>query len=264
MYTNFANIYKLRSWINKDNLVIDGLCSNKCEGAIVVFNEKNKDNLDWKNLQHNRFHLKWNVESNYNLTEKHYEWMRKLIFKDPSKINWSWLSNNPCDWAGQILENNVENIDWKYLCQNIGEWVCEILLKHPDKIHWYFLCNNKASWVRRILEIYPDNIHWYILCSNPAEWVLQIIEKNWDKINWHSLSQNTSEWAMKMLEKNEKNISWLYFSANPSIFVLDYSFLEKRMENTFEQELIAERFHPKNIPKFKSWGYDSGYGENEV
>ena len=35
-YTNSANVYKLRNWINENNLDFEGLCLNPCEGTYKI------------------------------------------------------------------------------------------------------------------------------------------------------------------------------------------------------------------------------------
>jgi hypothetical protein len=42
---------------------------------------------------------------------------------------------------------------------------------------------------------------------------------------------------------------------NPSIFEYDYEAMRLRMKPVAE-ELMANRFHPRNFDKFVSWGFD--------
>ena len=42
---------------------------------------------------------------------------------------------------------------------------------------------------------------------------------------------------------------------NSSIFEYDYEEMKKRM-NIVAEELIANRFHPRNFDKFVSWGFE--------
>jgi len=230
IYRNSENLYKLRDWIHKEQLDIEGLCVNECDGARKVLDEicKNKK-IDGQILKKFKHYPK----SIYKLTEKNYEWVKKLLIKQPSRISWVWLSSVPCDWAGKLFENNLDKIDWKYLSGNQGKWAYKLLLENPDQIHCGILCSeNNAEWVPKLLEIYPKKLIWYYLC------------------------ENQSMWAMKMLEKNPQNINWSQLSSNPSIFELDYQFLNERIQYTFGAEFIAERFHPRNIPKFLDWGFD--------
>jgi hypothetical protein len=43
-------------------------------------------------------------------------------------------------------------------------------------------------------------------------------------------------------------------SRNPSIFTYDYDQM-KENKNLLHEELMRNRFHPKNIEKFEDWGY---------
>ncbi len=58
--------------------------------------------------------------------------------------------------------------------------------------------------------------------------------------------------AMDLLEKNQDKIHWGILSSNPGIFVYDYS----KMSRPFTEELMQNRFHPKNLDKFEAWGYE--------
>jgi len=83
-----------------------------------------------------------------------------------------------------------------------------------------------------------------------------LLEKNPDKIYWDILSTNPS--AIHLLEKNPDKIDkidWIYLSKNSHIFKYDY----KKMKLNcmlFKEELMKNRFHPRNIPKFKDWMID--------
>jgi hypothetical protein len=79
------------------------------------------------------------------------------------------------------------------------------------------------------------------------------LEKNLDKIDWDWLSENPN--AIHLLEKNLDQIYWDRLSANPSIFEYDYKSMTVRCD-IYKEELIANRFHPKNLSKFKDWGFD--------
>jgi hypothetical protein len=71
-------------------------------------------------------------------------------------------------------------------------------------------------------------------------------------VNWLLLSENPA--AIKLLEANQDKIYWPSFSKNPEIFEYDYKRMKERTSVFFE-ELMANRFHPKNINKFEDWGF---------
>jgi len=94
-----APSYKLREWIEIDNLDWEGLSRNP--NAINIL-EKNLDKIDW-------FYLSLNPNAN------------KIFEKKLNKINWNkidleWLSANPN--AIHILEKNLDKIDWTEISKN--------------------------------------------------------------------------------------------------------------------------------------------------
>ena len=96
-----------------------------------------------------------------------------------------------------------------------------------------------------------DKIDWYSLSENPN--AIHLLERNFDKIVWGCLSKNPS--AIHLLEKNLDQIDWYRLSFNPSIFEYDYKSMTERCD-IYKEELIANRFHPKNLSKFRDWGFD--------
>jgi hypothetical protein len=57
------------------------------------------------------------------------------------------------------------------------------------------------------------------------------------------------------LEQNPDKIDWDWLSENPSIFEYDYDAMRGRMR-TLAEELIANRFHPRNFEKWVGWGFE--------
>jgi hypothetical protein len=59
------------------------------------------------------------------------------------------------------------------------------------------------------------------------------------------------------LEKNLDKVDWKWLSTNPNIFVDEY---EIACRDYFKQYVTEEftrfMFHPKNIDKFKDWGFE--------
>jgi hypothetical protein len=125
-----------------------------------------------------------------------------------------------------------------------------LLEKNQDKIHWGWLSLNPSALT--LLEKNQDKIHWTQLSRNPS--ALTLLEKNQDKIDWTQLSGNPS--ALTLLEKNQDKIHWYCLSRNPSIFEYDYKGMKDAMYNGIKEDLVKNRFHPKNIPKFRDWGMD--------
>ena len=121
-----------------------------------------------------------------------------------------------------------------------------------DKIRWAQLSTNPSALT--LLEKNQDKINWSLLSLNPS--ALTLLEKNQDKIDWFYLSNNPSARAIALLEKNQDKIDWAQLSLNPSIFEYDYKGMKDAMYNGIKEDLVKNRFHPKNIPKFRDWGMD--------
>ena len=73
-----------------------------------------------------------------------------------------------------------------------------------------------------------------------------------DKIEWYWLSRNPN--AIHLLEQNLDKIDWKALSFNPGIFEYDYEAM-KKTRDPIKNELMIERFHPKHIHQFSSWGF---------
>jgi len=80
-----------------------------------------------------------------------------------------------------------------------------------------------------------------------------LLEQNPDKIKWLYLSNNPSKCAIRLLGKNPDKITSDILFQSPHIFTYDY----KQMKYNcllFKDDLMKNRFHPRNISKFKDWG----------
>ena len=149
------------------------------------------------------------------------------------KLYWAYLSGNPN--AIPILEKTLDKVVWKNLSEN------------PNAVH--------------ILEknLYKlDEECWYWLSSNPN--AIRILETNLDKLDedcWYWLSSNPN--AIHILEKNLDKTDWYWLSSNPNIFTYDYEAMKNAMykEGGFVEELMGNRFHPKNMKKWNGWGFES-------
>ena len=79
---------------------------------------------------------------------------------------------------------------------------------------------------------------------------MHLLEANQHLIDWTQLSTNPS--AIHLLQKNQDKIDWFWISINPGIFEYDY----EQMNKPFTEELMQERFNPRNLNKFEDWGYE--------
>ena len=75
-----------------------------------------------------------------------------------------------------------------------------------------------------------------------------------NKLNWQMLSENPN--AIHLLEQNPDKIYWPWLSKNPSIFTYNYSEIKRRMKETIAEDLMKNRFHPKHMDKWVSWGQE--------
>ena len=123
-----------------------------------------------------------------------------------------------------------------------------------DKLCWAQLSNNPSARAISLLEKNQDKINWYWLSLNPS--ALTLLEKNQDKIWWTQLSSNPSARAIALLENNQDKIYWSQLSSNPLIIEYDYKGMKDAMYKGIKEDLVKNRFHPKNIPKFRDWGMD--------
>ena len=157
-----------------------------------------------------------------------------LDWIDKDKINWDHLSSNPNAIA--------------------------LLKENPLKINWYHLSSNPCAEAIALLKENPLKINWSYLSTNPN--AIALLRENPLKIDWFNLSWNSCAEAIALLRENPLKIDWFRLSQNPSIFTYDY---EKMRENCllFKEDLMKERFHPRNLRKFSSWGHSGGIEDDE-
>ena len=122
-----------------------------------------------------------------------------------------------------------------------------------NKLDWYYLSVNPNAihLISEALEQNRDKIYWRELSRNPG--AIHLLERNIDKINWDNLSKNSN--AIHLLEQNPNKICWYDLSGNPAICTYDYDKIRAHCL-IFKEDIIKNRFHPRNIPKFRDWGID--------
>ena len=125
-----------------------------------------------------------------------------------------------------------------------------------DKLNWKSLSENPNAI--NLLTANQDKIDWTQLSRNQK--AIDLLTSNPDKIVWEYLSFNPN--AIYLLTANQNKIIWPCLSGNPNIFTYDY---EKMRENCllFKEDLMKERFHPRNLYKFSSWGHNGGIDEED-
>ncbi len=126
----------------------------------------------------------------------------------------------------------------------------ELLKENKDKIDWINLSENPNAI--KLLKENQDKIDWEYLSINPN--AIELLKENKDKIYWTCLSLNPN--AIELLKENQDKIYWVHFSRNPSIFTYDYKKMKETMKNNgIVEELMAYIFHPRNMEKWKDWGF---------
>ena len=147
-----------------------------------------------------------------------------------------------------MLNNSSANINPRFL--KLRKWI------PIEKLNWKMLSLNPNAI--HIIENNLDKVDWDWLSRNPN--AIHILEKNLDKVNWYWLSRNPN--AIHIIENNLDKVDWEWLSYNPNIFEYDYKEIKNTLydSNGFVEELIANRFHPNNMSKWHSWGFDDIIG----
>jgi hypothetical protein len=136
-----------------------------------------------------------------------------------------------------------------------------LLEQNVDKIDdWFELSENPSAIY--LLEQNLDKIDWYQLSKNPN--AIHLLEQHQDKINWYNLSKNPGAihlikkgFEENKIPKNNIKYWWNSLLLNPSIFTCTYDYDKIRAHClVFKEGIIKNRFHPRNIHKFTSWGYE--------
>ena len=97
-----------------------------------------------------------------------------------------------------------------------------------------------------------NKLYWDLLSLNTN--AIELLKKNKNKINWINLSSNPN--AIELLKENQNKIDWVLFSQNPNIFTYDYKKMKETIKNSgIVEELMAYIFHPRNMNKWKDWGF---------
>ena len=139
-------------------------------------------------------------------------------------------------------------------------WIQE----HSEKIYWSALSQNPHPGALQWLRLNPEEIHWHRLSQNSHPDALKLLRLNPENIDWCWLSRNSNPDALALMQEHfinakesakDDNIEWCWLSANPNIFTYNYEAM-KQSHMDLKQELMETMFHPKNIPKFSSWGYN--------
>jgi hypothetical protein len=167
--------------------------------------------------------------------------MRLLDWIDKDKLDWKGLSANPSPEAIRMLRKNPNKIKFYNLIENISLDAIQILNEHKHNVDWW--------WYENYWNMYTKHHKKLVLSSEE----IQLLRENPDTINWRSSPLNNSPYAIPLLKENQDKIWWHGLSKSPHIFTYDYEKMNNNML-LFREDLMNERFHPRNIPKFRDWG----------
>ncbi len=187
----------------------------------------------------------------------------EFLVKNQDMIDWAFLSMNPSPFAIYMLKKYPDNIDWDMLCLNTSPEAVEMLINNQEMINWSMLSGNFAA-IEFLLEN-KDKIVWSKFSSNQHPNAVDFLEANPLNINWCSLSGNTS--ALRLFKNkcdDHNTLSRIYIKellTNTAIFEYDYAAMWRRCM-VFKEDLMKNRFHPDNVPKFADWGF-LGHEEDE-
>ena len=117
-----------------------------------------------------------------------------------------------------------------------------------EQMNWFSLSSNPNAIP--LLEANLDKVDWNQLSSNPN--AIPLLESNIEMVNWDSLSVNPN--AIPLLKENLGKVCWVSLSENPKAFRYDYEEM-KASRDALAEALMKERFHPKHITQFESWGF---------
>jgi hypothetical protein len=262
---------------------IDWLMLSGNPGAISLL-ERHIDKIDWYRLSGNPSAI-------------------ALLEQYPDKINWVTLSKNPeaIHLISNALEHHPEKINWHFLSMNYKAiHLIEKELEKPsetpsewgksNKIDWGWLAENPNAihLIRKKWEQTTDHTILLMIysrvCKNPN---LRQLLKEMPGINIDIelfMLENAREcdfWGLftnpnaihlicEIMQREKINRggmeseAMIPISSNPSIFTYDYDKMRARCL-IFKEDIIKNRFHPKNIHKFTSWGYEdfSDFEDND-
>ena len=160
----------LLNWINQDEIYWWYLAKCPSKWAMQLLEKKlnqinKRDTNGWED---NHASHGWD-----SLCGNESEAAIKLLEKNPNKISWGALSENPL--AMQLIENNQDKIQWQALSRNNSQRAVQLLEKNPEKIEWEFLSQNKSEYAMQFLEKNPNKINWENLSSNPSEGAIKLL-----------------------------------------------------------------------------------------
>ena len=119
------------------------------------------------------------------------------------------------------------------------EMMTNMLQVGYNKINWSGLSANSADGVFMFLESNLHNVYWPSLSGNPNAKTEKLLRAHPSLVDMDALAVNSGEWSSNLL----RELAW-------SRCIV------------FKEDLMKNRFHPKNVLKFEDWGF-WGHEEDE-
>jgi len=129
-----------------------------------------------------------------------------------------------------------------------------------EDINWSEFCRypNLTFSHISLMERNLDKLCWTSLSANLSPLVMPLLEKNLDKVCWRALSWNRCPAVIHILETNLDNVDWDELRWNPVIFIDEYEIeCREYFKKSVAEELCKLVFHPQNLWKMKSLGFES-------
>jgi hypothetical protein len=143
--------------------------------------------------------------------------------KKGNEIYWYHLSQNSSSAALELLYKNPDKINWLFLSSNENEDIIKLINKYNayDKLHLPWINENPVFI--KYLEENPNKIFFKFLSSNKQ--AAHILLKNLDKIDWIELCKNSADCIVNKVllnKKYESKLEWisLYVNEHPLIIKL--------------------------------------------
>lgn len=256
--------YKLRDWIDEDNLDLYGLKSNP-RALNYIIDKYGIKSLRTKEVHMGLFYMNPNSMLILEKEEKDL-WYRQTYWVHLSqnpvaydllmdridlesttarrlsytqRIDWSYIPVNPCMLPMLESQKYKRKYKFKYDENRIGynpNPLCMNLIKklefNTDLL--YYVCANNSYDTTDYIKTHLDKMTkkcWNALSEN--KYAIKILEENMDKINWKRLSFNQN--ASRIIEQNMDKIYWENLSCNPGAIHI----LEKNIDKINWHTILA-------------------------
>lgn len=230
---------------------------------------------NWKNIKRNTS-LMWELFQPTTTPQQTLNTFNTFLFYGMIYLFLTWFVTGSFNW--KKLSSHPK-LTWKYINHPKNKkrpWNWITISSHPN-ITWEIInANPNCPWNWIGVSSNP-NITWNLVQANPEyPWNYDYLSKN-KNITWDIIMQNKEKaWNWQGISENP-NISWEIIDANldkpwnwwklnnndmskTKQFYIECR-LRQYMQTWFQtsdvkKEMMETLFHPKNINKFKDWGFE--------